>query len=400
MNSQIISISELKQLFATETPLIDLRAPVEFAQGSLPESVNIPILNTEERALIGTTYKKQGQEAAIRLGHAIVSGPIKEERVAHWSQFVAENPHVVLYCFRGGKRSQIAQQWLKDAGFERPLLAGGYKVARQFLMNTTKEFSAKNRFILISGPTGSGKTTLINEVMDFYPALDLECLARHRGSAFGAWHIPQPTQIDFENRLAVTLMKLENRLLAQTSLLVEDECRHIGKNCLPDTFFARLRSSEVVWLDEPLPVRVDNIFNDYILDTTIGYVHRETTATTKTQQDQALAVFDQYKKALMAISRKLGGLRTQEIMIDLEKARLDFLYKNEIQFNKIWIEKLLTYYYDPLYLKSLGRRQVTICFKGPKNAVIEYLKSGIINFTEKQLGRDSSQSKYVESKAG
>jgi len=395
----MISLNELKQLFTTDTPLIDVRAPIEFVQGSLPESVNIPILNTEERALIGTTYKNQGQEAAIRLGYQIISGPVKEERVARWSQFAAENPHVVLYCFRGGKRSQIAQQWLKDAGFDRPLLAGGYKAARRFLMNTINEFSVRNQFVLISGPTGSGKTKLINDVMNFYPALDLEYLAHHRGSAFGAWLDPQPTQIDFENRLAVALMKLENRLQPQTGLLVEDECRHIGKNCLPDTFFSRLRSSEVIWLDEPLAARVDNIFNDYILDTAIGYVYREA-ATAENQQDQAdqaLTVFEQYKKALMAISRKLGGLRTQEIMADLETARQDFLNRNEIESNKIWIEKLLTYYYDPLYLKSLERRQVTIRFKDSQNAVIEYLKSGINNFAEKQFDRNSSQSEYVES---
>jgi len=380
----MISINELKQVFTTDTPLIDVRAPVEFVQGALPESVNIPILNTEERARVGTTYKNQGQEAAIRLVYQIISGSVKAERVARWSRFAAENPHAVLYCFRGGKRSQIAQQWLKDAGFERPLIAGGYKVARRFLMDIINEFSTGNRFVLISGPTGSGKTKLINDVMGFYPALDLESLAHHRGSAFGAWLDPQPTQIDFENRLAVALLKLENSPLPQTDFLVEDECRHIGKNCLPDTFFAQLRSSEVIWLDEPLSVRVDNIFSDYILDTAIGHAHRETTAIAETQQDQALTVFEHYKKALMAISRKLGGLRTQEIMTDLEAARLDFLNKNEIQSNKIWIEKLLTYYYDPLYLKSLERRQVTIRFKDSKNAVIDYLKSGINNFAEKQ----------------
>ncbi|SER26618.1 tRNA 2-selenouridine synthase [Nitrosomonas sp. Nm51] len=386
MSNQLVIIDELKQLFAAETPLIDLRAPVEFEQGSLPESVNIPILNTEERALIGTAYKHQGQEAAIRLGYQIVSGPVKKERVAHWCQFVAENPHAVLYCFRGGRRSQIAQQWLKDTGVERPLLAGGYKAARRFLMRFIEEFGAKNRFILLSGPTGSGKTALINAVKNFYPALDLECLAHHRGSAFGAWRIPQPAQIDFENRLAVALMKLENKLLPQTSLLVEDESRHIGKNCLPDSFFIHLRNSEVIWLDEPRAVRVDNIFNDYILNTVIGHAFQKTGAEGKSMQEQALTVFEYYKKALVAISKKLGGLRTREIMIDLASARLDFLNRNEIQSNKIWIEKLLTYYYDPLYLKSLKRRQVTVIFKGSNSAVIEYLKNGTNDFAANRPG--------------
>lgn len=377
-----IKIEDIKKFFVNNTPLVDVRAPIEFAQGSLPGAVNLPILNDEERALIGTTYKNKGQEEAVRLGYQIVSGSIKQERVARWSQFITENPHAVLYCFRGGKRSQITQQWLKEAGIDRPLIVGGYKAARQFLMNTIEEFSAKNKLLVISGPTGSGKTTLLNEVHDFYPALDLEALAHHRGSAFGAWSIPQPPQIDFENRLAVSLLQLENRFslgessthsgdFSKARLLVEDESRLIGKSCLPECFFDRMRSSEVVWLDEPLPVRVDNIFKDYILDTPIG----ASGIGAVDQRDQALQIFENYKKALLAISRKLGGARTQEIMVDVESARLDFLNNNEIHSNKVWIEKLLKYYYDPLYLKSLERRQVEILFRGAKNAVIDYLKS-------------------------
>ncbi len=371
MNSQT---DALKQLFIAETPFIDVRAPVEFSQGSLPGSTNFPILNNEERALVGTTYKHQGQETAVRLGYQIISGSIKAERIARWSQFVTENPQAVLYCFRGGKRSQIAQQWLKDTGIERPILAGGYKVARRFLMNAIQEFSSKNPFTLISGPTGSGKTTLINEVKDFFPALDLECLAHHRGSAFGAWRIPQPSQVDFENHLAVALIKLESRLSTQTGLLVEDESRYIGKNYLPEGFFARLRDSAVMWVDEPLAVRIDNIFKDYILDTAIGRALDKNVIDRVTQCEQAVTIFENYKKALMAISKKLGGLRTQEIMADLEAARVEFFNRNDIQSNKIWIEKLLKYYYDPLYLRSLERRQGTVRFKGSRSAVITYLK--------------------------
>ncbi|MGZ3774389.1 MAG: tRNA 2-selenouridine(34) synthase MnmH [Bdellovibrio sp.] len=373
-----IKIEDLKKLFITDTPLIDVRAPVEFAQGSLPGAVNLPILNDEERALIGTTYKKHGQEEAVRLGYQIISGSVKEGRVAEWSQFVAEHPEVVLYCFRGGKRSQITQQWLKEAGIVRPLIVGGYKAARQFLMTAVEDFSAQKDFLVVSGPTGSGKTTLLNDVLNFYPSLDLESLAHHRGSAFGSWSIPQPTQVDFENQLAVGLLKLETKLISGAKLLVEDESRLIGKNCLPESFFNRLRSSEVVWLEEPLNVRVENIFKDYIAETVIGDAVKKTQsdeASVEKLRAKALELFENYKKALMAISRKLGGLRTQEVMVDLETARLDFLNKNELEANKQWIEKLLVYYYDPLYLKSLERRQVKVCFRGPKQDVIDYLKN-------------------------
>ncbi|WP_430233834.1 tRNA 2-selenouridine(34) synthase MnmH [Nitrosomonas communis] len=274
MSNQNISIDQLKELFITETPLIDVRAPVEFLQGSLPGSVNIPILNNEERRLVGTTYKNQGQEAAVRLGYQMILGPVKQSRLDQWLRFVRANPRTVLYCFRGGKRSQITQQWLKEAGVERPLIVGGYKIARQFLMDTIDQFSEDKKLLVITGPTGGGKTKLIHEVRNIYPALDLEAIARHRGSAFGELPISQPRQIDFENRLAVNLLKLESRLQSNGPLVVEDESRHIGKVYLPTTFFMHMRSSEVIWLDEPFEVRVENIFEDYVLNTTIGHAQQ------------------------------------------------------------------------------------------------------------------------------
>lgn len=399
MSNQNINIDQLEELFVTDTPLIDVRAPVEFLLGSLPGSVNIPILDNEERARVGTAYKHHGQEAAIRLGYQLISGSLKQNRLDRWLRFVRDNPRTVLYCFRGGKRSQIAQQWLKEAGVERPLITGGYKAVRTFLMNVIDTFSESKKLLVVTGPTGSGKTRLIHEVMNVYPSIDLEGIAQHRGSAFGGLSIPQPAQIDFENRLAVNLLKLENKTQPDTSFLVEDESRNIGKMCIPANFFARMRSSEVIWLDEPFAVRVESIFEDYVLNTAIGQTQqdrhqekrssqksaelREPTAQpqlTKNEnspealQDKALHLFDKYKRSLNVISRKLGGMRFQEVLNDLENARLDFLNINEIQSNKVWIEKLVKYYYDPLYMNSLKRRQVIPCFKGSRKDVIDYLR--------------------------
>lgn len=373
-----IQIEDLKNLFLDNTPLVDVRAPVEFIQGSLPHAVNLPILNDEERALIGTTYKKQGQDAAVQLGYKIISGAVKEARLGAWSEYIKHNPKTVLYCFRGGKRSQITQQWLKEAGIDRPLIKGGYKAVRQFFIDYINEFSAQNNLLVISGPTGSGKTQLLNEISAFYPALDLEGIAHHRGSAFGAWSIPQPSQIDFENRLAVGLIKLESQIGPQRWLAVEDESRLIGKSCLPDAFFDRLRESEVLWLDEPIAVRVENIFKDYILNTAIGDAHQQRLNgddLSESSKIEALKLFENYKKALLAISRKLGGLRTQEIMLDLETSVENFVTHYETKSNLVWIEKLLTYYYDPLYLKSLERRAVKVRFRGSKAGIIDYLKN-------------------------
>lgn len=378
-----IGIDDLTALFIADTPLIDVRAPVEFTQGSLPGAVNLPILNDEERALVGTTYKQQGSEAAIKLGYEMVSGSVKQNRLQQWLDFIHQHPQAILYCFRGGKRSQITQQWLRDTGIDSPLITGGYKRARQFLISTIDRFSEHRKLLVITGPTGSGKTRLIHDISNSHPVLDIEALARHRGSAFGGMSVPQPSQIDFENHLAVNLLKLEQNNLSEP-VIVEDESRHTGKVYLPDSFFHHLRNSEIIWVDEPFATRVDNIFEDYILTTPIGQAQRirqaipplaSTVETREILRQQARQLFDKYAGALQAISKKLGGDRFQEVSEDLENARSDFENKNEIQSNKIWIEKLVRYYYDPLYLGSLQRRRVNPCFKGSRQAVMDYLQA-------------------------
>jgi tRNA 2-selenouridine synthase len=381
LSNRNIGIDELTQLFIADTPLIDVRAPVEFVQGSLPGAVNIPILGDEERAVVGTTYKYQGSEAAVRLGYEMISGFVKQTLLQQWLDFIQRHQQAVLYCFRGGKRSQITQQWLKEAGVDRPLIVGGYKMARHFLIDTIDRFSENHSLLVVTGPTGSGKTRLIRDIRNNYPALDIEAIARHRGSAFGGLPILQPAQIDFENRLAVNLLKLEHGIQYKP-VVVEDESRNIGSVYLPASFFTRMRNSEVIWIDESFETRVSNIFADYILDTAIGEAQqghqRQRPAVLSGDQgilhDQALRLFEKYKHALQMISKKLGGQRFQEVSKDLECARLDFLHMNEIQSNKIWIEKLVKYYYDPLYLGSLQRRQVNPCFKGPREEVVEYLQ--------------------------
>lgn len=370
-----VELENLKKLFISDTPFIDVRAPVEFKQGSLPGAVNFPILNDEERALVGTTYKQKGQEEAVRLGYQLISGEVKTARLEAWKSFIAAHPNTVLYCFRGGKRSQITQQWLNEAGVQRPLIVGGYKRARQFLMEQIDAFSSAHEVLVLSGPTGSGKTHLIQDLAD-YPSIDLEGLAHHRGSAFGGMAHPQPTQIDFENLLSVQIMKYTERFPQGPKLLVEDESRLIGRVHLPTSFFESMRRSSVVWLEEPLEARVDNIFKDYILDSAIGLAVEGVPRCAEEMQilrTEALAVFAKYKRSLAAIQRKLGGLREQEILRDLETAELDFLNRNEIQSNRVWIEKLLIYYYDPLYLGSLQRRQVKVAFRGPRAEAEKFL---------------------------
>jgi tRNA 2-selenouridine synthase len=366
LNLKNIELVNLKELFLKNTPLIDVRAPIEFEKGALPNAVNLPLLSNIERAQVGTLYKEQGNEAAVKLGHQLISGKIKEERINQWLNFIEKNPTTVLYCFRGGLRSQITQQWLKEAGVHRPIIVGGYKNSRQFLMDEIFNFAKNQDLISLCGPTGSGKTQFLAEVRSFYPSIDLEAIAKHRGSAFGSFADPQPSQIDFENQLAHVFIGLYQNINSRPPALIEDESRLIGRCILPDSLFVRLQQSPVIWIDEPLNQRVENIFQEYILNSPIGTLN----------EDLALLQFAKYKKSLHSISKKLGGLRTQEVLSLLENAENDFRQARELKLNCQWIEKLLVYYYDPLYLKSIEKRQVKVIFKGSKSECLAYLKNG------------------------
>jgi len=135
--SEMIPQSEYRRLLLDDVPMIDLRAPVEFAKGAFPGSVNCPLMTDSEREAVGTRYKEQGQNAAIALGHQLVNGAVKQSRVDAWVSQVTARPDTVLYCFRGGLRSQLSQGWLAEAGYQRPYIEGGYKGMRGFLINQT-----------------------------------------------------------------------------------------------------------------------------------------------------------------------------------------------------------------------------------------------------------------------
>lgn len=355
MNHQNIKPEDLDTIFLKSTPLIDVRAPIEFALGCLPNAVNLPLLNDSERALVGTTYKQKGREDALRVGYEIVSGSVKSERLKAWSDHIKKNPEAIIYCFRGGLRSQITQEWLKDQNIDRPIIIGGYKQGRQHLIDRTHQIIKKSHLILISGPTGSGKTNLLNSPVGKSLSIDLEDLARHRGSAFGARSSSQPTQINFENALALNLIRQETK----RCILLEDESRLIGRNFIPSVVFDRMRESSVIWIEEELSQRVQNIFADYILNS---------------DQDK-LSLFNGFKKSVTVIQKKLGGLRAQEITSLIEASQSEYILNGGLELNKQWIEKLLVYYYDPLYLGSIERRKVKIAFKGSLNECRNFISA-------------------------
>ncbi|MEZ0391312.1 MAG: tRNA 2-selenouridine(34) synthase MnmH [Pseudobdellovibrionaceae bacterium] len=364
MNSSLLPASEFRQVVLNQIPILDVRAPVEFQAGAIPGSLNQPILNNEERAEIGTLYKAKGQEAAIQRGFELVSGSTKEERLQKWHKTLLAHPEMLITCFRGGKRSQIAQSWLAEAGLQRPRIDGGYKAFRQYLLTDLERLSQNRALLVISGATGSGKSLAIKEAIKFRPTVDLESYAHHRGSAFGGYGDEQPSQIDFENRLSAELIRIEAQKDPR-HLVVEDESRLIGKCAQPESFFLSLRASPIVFIDEPLKSRVDVTYQEYILNSDLGQGSTE----------KGLVVFERFQKSLQSIARKLGGLQFAILEKDLQNAKEAFLSQNDLEPNRLWIEKLLKDYYDPMYFGSIKKRDPKVLFKGSRREVIEFLNA-------------------------
>jgi tRNA 2-selenouridine synthase len=332
-----LSCGDFESLFLGATRWIDVRAPVEFAVGAVPGAMNLPLLTDDERHRVGIAYKKEGQAKAIELGHRIVTGEVRDQRTHDWLLAAKSPSPTVIYCFRGGLRSQTVQAWLSESGLELPIIAGGYKALRNFFLDILKSRIPETEFEVVSGPTGSGKTTYLHE--SGRPFIDLEGLAVHRGSAFGGFETPQPSQADFENALALAILRLP---ADGGKILIESESRLIGRCSLPEVLTLKMKESPRIEIDLPITERVENIFRDYILESSLGRVGN-------------LEKFEEFRRAVISISRKLGDLRAREILEDLNFSRTEFEAGRGLDTNRIWIEKLLLWYYDPSYRFSIYR---------------------------------------------
>jgi tRNA 2-selenouridine synthase len=354
---------DYRALLLAATPLLDVRAPVEFAAGSIPGAQNVPILDNDERAAVGTAYKHEGQQAAITLGHRLVSGARKAARIARWQAFAAQHPDGYLYCFRGGLRSQTAQAWLREAGIELPLVRGGYKAMRQFLMQELATQVQAHRYAIVAGRTGSGKTRVIGAL---HRAIDLEGLANHRGSSFGRLPDGQPTQVDFENRLAVDLMRTPDA--GRRALWLEDESRLIGRCALPQELRARMESAPRAIVEEPFDSRAQVVLEDYVLNALPLYeaMHGE---------DGFALYADNLLSGVDRIQKRLGGLMHRKVR-EAMSAALDAQRAGRgSEAHRDWIALLLTHYYDPMYDFQLAQKQGEVLFSGTRAEVTEYINS-------------------------
>ncbi|MFM4917225.1 tRNA 2-selenouridine(34) synthase MnmH [Aeromonas dhakensis] len=353
--------TDYARIFLDNVPLIDLRAPIEFKEGAFPCSINLPLMTDDERAQVGTCFKQQGQAAAIALGHQLVGGAVRAERLEGWLAQLRRQPDAVLYCFRGGLRSQTVQQWLHEAGVTRPRVAGGYKDLRRFLIDTLDGAAAECHWSVLTGMTGSGKTHMLAKVAQ---ALDLEGHAHHRGSSFGQLPGGQPSNINFENNMAIELLK--RRQQGEQRFVVEDESRLIGRCCLPNSLFDTMSQAPLVVVEVPQEERAEQIRQDYVHDLWLRYEERF-------GAEEGWPLFAAYlTDALARLKRRLGDQAHRELDQLMQVALEEQGRSGHTELHLAWITLLLTRYYDPMYLYQLGNKRERVIFQGNKQACLDF----------------------------
>jgi len=300
--------------------IIDVRSPGEYAHANIPNAFSLPLFTNEERAQIGTTYKQQSRAAAIKLGLPFFGAKMQDmiEQVEGWvatyEKIHGSKPKILVHCWRGGMRS-AAVAWLLDLyGFKTEQLTGGYKAYRNWVLaQFEKNYSMK----VLGGYTGSGKTEILLQLQKSkLPVIDLESLANHKGSAFGALgQNQQASQEQFENNLASALLNIS---VKHSYFWIEDESQRMGKNMLPISFFKNLRNSICYFIDIPFAARLQFIIQGY-------------------------GSFDiaDLIAATLRIQKRLGGLET--------KTAVNLLVENNIE----GAFSILLQYYDKVYLKNI-----------------------------------------------
>ena len=311
-------MSDLQSLLSKrhEKVIIDVRSESEFLQGHIPGSFNFPILNNEERAIVGTTYKKQGSNQAVLEGIRL-TGPRLHKLVEQVQQAVGTQ-EALAYCWRGGMRSKNFCWIMQQAGVKVTPITGGYKQYRRWIHN---QFERKFNFTLLTGYTGSGKTeilTLLKQKKE--QTLCLESFAHHKGSAFGGINQAlQPTTEQFENNIGEALSSLDE----YQNIWLEDEAIGIGNVFIPLPIWQNMRTSKLIKVEVSKEERINRLVREY---------GRANPAS--------------LKKAIQQIEKKLGGQHA--------KAAIQAIEEN----NLAEAAKIILVYYDKYYDKSINSRRV------------------------------------------
>ncbi len=320
-------------LLAGQYPVLDVRSPGEYMHAHIPGAYNLPLFSDEERKVVGTAYKQEGREQAIKRGLDYfgvkmrkmveeveeITLKIKNEKLKSPSSEIAtENKNIVLiHCWRGGMRS-AGVAWLLDLyGFEVYVLIGGYKSFRNWVLG---RFEQKYTIKLLGGYTGSGKTEILKQLSKEQElVIDLEGIAHHKGSAFGALGQPeQPTQEMFENELGLQLHDANSNVSEHGFIWLEDESSRIGSVNLPPAFWKTMQGASVVFLDIPFEERLNYIVEEY----------------GKFEKKELI-------NSIIRIRKRLGGQRTKDA--------ISYILDGDIKEGM----KILLSYYDKYYARGL-----------------------------------------------
>jgi tRNA 2-selenouridine synthase len=322
MNSLIEKINTNKFFQLRKTiPIIDVRSPAEFKKGHIPEALNIPLFNNEERAVVGTAYKQKGRKKAVKEGLKFV-GPKMVEILQKAEEIAGPEKKLIVHCWRGGMRSE-SMAWLFSRGeIKCYVLEGGYKNYRNTLREKMKKHA---QIFILGGYTGSGKSELLKELKEMgEQVIDLESKAHHKGSAFGA--IGQQEQYSTEQFENLVFEKWKN-LDPSGPIWIEDESKMIGRNSIPDELFSQMRSSPVIKIIIDKKERIKRLMEEYA-----------------TFENEILI------QTIRKIRKRLGGLNCQKA----EKA----VYEGDFYTA---IDIVLTYY-DKAYEYGLKKRDKNTIF--------------------------------------
>ena len=319
MRKNYIDISELDYITNTKKKLIiDVRSEAEFLIDHIPGAINLPVLNNTERKIIGTIYKKFGSFEANKNGAMIITKNIS--LILQRFINIPKDIEIVVYCWRGGKRSFSLNTILNSIGIKSSIISGGYKSFRKLIIEKLEILPKNFKFVVIAGPTGNGKTLLLEKLeKSGENIINLEKLANHYGSVLGDINLIQPTQKSFETHLLYSLSKLDSNKIC----FIESESKKIGKLSIPDVLLKKIRISPCIQIEIPIESRVENIKENY----------------------------------------KYFIDNPNELIIRLKKIKQYIGIENLNNWIKLinhhkwdaFIEQMITSYYDPLYNKSLNQ---------------------------------------------
>ncbi|RUT78805.1 tRNA 2-selenouridine(34) synthase MnmH [Ancylomarina longa] len=296
-------------------PMIDVRTIAEFEQGHIPGAKSLPIFTNDERALVGTKYKRAGKDSAVLLGLELV-GP-KLARFVRMAKKISPQKEILIHCWRGGMRSGSMAWLFETAGFKVYLLKGGYKAYRAYIR---EQFAKNSELIVLGGMTGSGKTEVLQELKKMgQQVLDLEGLANHKGSVFGALgQDDQPTNENFDNEMAKVWMGFD----LNQPIWLEDESKSIGSVWINDILYEKMRNTTVVQMRMPKEERINRLVKEY--------ANFET---------------DALREIILKIEKRLGG----------QNVKMAFEYLENKDYHAVADLSLI--YYDKAYMHGLEKRE-------------------------------------------